>query len=163
VSITFTPDVVDLPDTKPETDDNVRPPDATDEAPYGYTKTGRIRKRPIGSRAGGGPSANASNEKLAAQAAEALSQIHDLMAAGSYVMGFRDTPRKITDANDAFKDRAAAALVNDPKLCRSILRGGESAGKMGLVVAYVMFAASIAPVAMSEAKEMRAARAEMTE
>jgi hypothetical protein len=53
-------------DSTPETEDNVRPDDATEEAPYGYTKSGRIRKRPIGSRAsGGGVVSNATNERLA--------------------------------------------------------------------------------------------------
>jgi hypothetical protein len=85
------------------------------------------------------------------------------MAAGTFVIGLRETSSTIADKNEVFKERAAAALVNDPKLCRSILRGGESAGKLGLLVAYVMFGASIAPTAMTEVRALRAAREEVDE
>jgi hypothetical protein len=60
-------------DITPDLD--VDEPDVTDsEAPYGYTPTGRVRKRPTGSRKNATRQAGASNEKLARQAAKTLVQ-----------------------------------------------------------------------------------------
>ena len=133
------------------------------EAPYGRTKTGRIRKRPVGSgtrtsSAGDSPSGER-NRKLAEQAAGVLGSIHDTMAMGAFSIGLRATPSAISTANEQFVSMATEALLNDPALCKSILRAGAKGGKGALIVIYGMFLIAVVPTAVLEVKTMRAVAA----
>lgn len=144
------------------TDETPRDIDAesliSEEAPYGYTTTGRIRKRPLGSRARGGPSGEKGNAVLARRAANVLGTLNSVTAGSLYVLGMRDTASAIAQHNDDFENKAAMALANDPKLCRTLLRGGEASSKLLLVAAYGSLAMAVAPVARREYSELKAQR-----
>lgn len=96
-----------------------------------------------------------SNTALAAQAADALFQLNGLVALLGTLAGYEATGEQIQLGNDAFRDKAYEALLTDPELCRTILRGGVLSGRMALVLAYGMFGASVAPVAVMEFKAKR--------
>lgn len=127
-----------------------------DEAPYGYTASGRIRKRPIGSRVGDASprKAGMSNEKLARQAAALLAQVNNIVAVGLTIAGMPGTASAIANANDGFEEQAYNALLPDPALCRSIVRVGGTSSKVSLLIAYGMFTVQIAPVAVMEARSL---------
>jgi hypothetical protein len=146
-------------DITPDLD--VDEPDVTDsEAPYGYTPTGRVRKRPTGSRKNATRQAGASNEKLARQAAKTLVQTHGIIAIPLILVGLTETAAALTDEqrNDLFEEQVYSALLTDPALCRSILKGGGTSGKIMLLIAYVMFGAGVGAVAIPEVRELQAAR-----
>lgn len=104
--------------------------------------------------------ASNSNSALATQAVDALMQINGFMTLGAMITGFYQTASAITDAEDGFRRQAHAALLTDPALCRSILRGGTKSGKVALVIAYLMMGATIFPTAKAEFVAKRDARAE---
>lgn len=135
-------------------------PDATPEAPYGYTAGGRIRKRPIGSRSNssGGPTgANSRNESLGASAAQLLAQMNSLVGLSLSAFKLVETSDAIDEANKIFEPMAREALANDPKLARRIMSGGVSSSKAQLTLAYVVFGMAIMPSAREELSERRAA------
>lgn len=90
------------------------------------------------------------NERLAAQAADVLSGINDIVATGTMFVGFQATASMIAEGNEAFREQAYQALLIDPALAKTILRGGSSSGKIALVMAYAMFLAPVSRVAIQE-------------
>lgn len=130
------------------------------EAPYGRTASGRIRKRPVGSRKNGPTGPRGSNEQLAKQAASLLAQTNGLITTGLFLVGFQRTASAIAERNEPFEAQVAAALVTDPALCRTILKAGGTSAKLSLLIAYAMLAGSVAPVAISEYREIQNARIE---
>lgn len=162
-----------VPDSAPPTDDYedlsavagviplaVSSEDGYDpEAPYGRTKTGRIRKRPVGStRRTGTAGPRGSNEVLATQAATLLVQVNAFAVTGLMIAGMRQTASEIAGRNDAFEAQVRSALLTDPDLCRTILRAGGASAKVSLLVAYGMLFGSVAPTAVMEYRELRASR-----
>jgi hypothetical protein len=105
-----------------------------------------------------GTRSKGSNEKLAKDAVAVLTSMHDYMAMGAMFMQLMGTASAIAQANENFVPRAEAALSNDPALARRIIALGSKGGKAMLLGAYVGFALSVAPVAMSEINAQRAAR-----
>jgi hypothetical protein len=98
------------------------------------------------------------NNALAAQAADALVQINSLVAFGATVMQYEETGQTLRDAQDEFRNRAHAALVTDPKLCQAILRGGPMSARAALILSYGMLATVVAPIAVQEYRDKRAAK-----
>ena len=138
------------------------PPDAggpiPDPAPYGYTPSGRIRKRPVGSRNRSADS-GAVGSADAARAASVLASLNEGICVGLAAVKFTGTAGAILAGNDDFRANAELALRNDPKLCRAILRGGSSGGKLGLILAYVMLANTAGTVAIGEYRALAAEKA----
>jgi len=140
------------------------PPSTDDpEAPYGRTKSGRIRKRPVGSARRGASGPRGGNEVLARQAASLLAQANGLITTGLFLTGFPRTASAIAERNEPFEAQVTAALIADPALCRTILRAGGTSAKLSLLVAYGMLAGSVAPVALEEYRDMRSRRADEEE
>ena len=104
-----------------------------------------------------------SNAQLAAQAADALVSVNSLVVMGLMFAQFGDTASEISKREDAFREQAYQALLTDPALCKSILRAGQTSGKISLLIAYGMLGASVAPTAMVEVNEKRDARAKARE
>lgn len=103
------------------------------------------------------------NEKLAAMAVDVLCQGNAALTVGLMFVRLNETASAIAAREDAFRAQAYEALKLDPALCKMILKGGASSGKVALIVAYAMMGASVAPVFMTEMKEKRADRAEDNE
>lgn len=95
------------------------------------------------------------NEKLAAQATDALLQINGLVALLAAVAQYENTAEAITSAEETFRVRVHAALITDPELAQSILKAGTASGKISLIIAYGMLATAVAPVAVVEYKMKR--------
>jgi hypothetical protein len=95
---------------------------------------------------------------LAAQATATLEQVNGLLALGVMALGFTQTAHAISAANPAFKEQAHAALLTDPELCRLILKTGGASSKMALGMAYVGMGMMVAPAAVIEYREKKAAR-----
>jgi hypothetical protein len=106
------------------------------------------------------PKLKTGNEKLAAQALELLVNLNDMLCGGLMIIGFHGTAMAISAREDAFREQAMAALLADPALCRKLTEKAKVAGPLGLLLAYGMLAASIAPVAATEYQDMRARAAE---
>lgn len=100
------------------------------------------------------------NDKLAAQAADALVQLNGLAMIGLMTTGFNSTASAMQLTQDGFRQAAYEALLTDPALCRSILRAGTTSGKVALIIAYGMMLSAVVPTALVEAREKRAAREE---
>ena len=96
------------------------------------------------------------NAVLAKQATDALVQMNGLFGTGIYVLGFPETSSAIAERSDAFEEQAYNALLTDPALCRMILRGGTTSGKLALLIAYSMLAGGVAPTAITEYRDRRA-------
>lgn len=96
---------------------------------------------------------------LAAQAAKSLSNMNSMMAVLAAGIGLFGTGGAILEANTSFEEQAFNALLTDSELCKTILKtSGKSAG-LGLIVAYGGMAVAVAPVAVMEIKDKKAARA----
>lgn len=114
-------------------------------------------KRSSGS-SGSSPKTRGSNAVLAAQAADNLAQLNNMLSFGSMAVGFNATASAIANSNEGFRQAAYEALLTDPALCRSILRAGKTGGKFALMMAYAMFGMNVVPVAMMELNERKAQR-----
>jgi hypothetical protein len=99
------------------------------------------------------------NEKLAGQATDVLCQLNDWLAIGAMMAGLHGTAGELAERQERFREQAHAALLLDPTLARTILRGGAKSGKAALAMAYLTMLGSVAPTAVVEFKELRAARA----
>jgi hypothetical protein len=97
---------------------------------------------------------NAAN--LAAQATEALCSIDGIMSLGARIVGFTRTAETIENADEVFRIRVNAALINSPDMCRRILRYGSKGGDAALFIAIGLHIATIAPVFVSETREKKA-------
>lgn len=117
------------------------------------------RKRGGGKSAASSTAGGGSNEKLANQAVDVLCQVNEMVAVGAMLAKLFGTASAISERNDAFREQAYQALLLDPGLCKTILRGGAKSGKFALIGAYAMLAVGVVPVAIEEVKELRAARA----
>ncbi len=106
------------------------------------------------------PAANATNVKLAEQAADVLAQYNDIACAGLMVGGMPITASRLAEKNPVFRSQAIAALTTDPALCRSILSAGQKSARMSLAFAYILLAAAVTPSAISEVKAKRYAAAD---
>jgi hypothetical protein len=104
------------------------------------------------------PRITGNNATLAAQATEALCSIDGIMALGARIVGFTDTAETIEEADETFRLRVHAALLNSPDTSRKILRYGSKAGDAGLFIAIGLHIATIAPVFLTEAKIKKAER-----
>src|SRR5215471_6273072 len=98
------------------------------------------------------------NAQLAAQATEALCSIDGMAALGARIIGFTNTAETIEEADEVFRLRVNAALLNSPDTARKILRYGSKAGDSALFIAIGLHIATILPVFMTEAKEKKAER-----
>lgn len=129
---------------------------ATKEAPYGYTKSGRIRSKPLGSstRKGSMPA----SESQAKAAAAILASGNAMLGAGLYSFGFLASAQEVEAGNERFEQMAYDALLADPAMCKKILSLGSSSAKVQLLVAYGMLASRVAPAAITELKERKAMR-----
>ena len=99
------------------------------------------------------------NERLAAQATDALMQINGIGALACMVLGMPLTASAITTAEAGLREQVHAALITDADLCSKILSAGTHSAKISLIIAYGMFAAAVAPVGVAEAKQLRERRA----
>lgn len=100
------------------------------------------------------------NAVLAAQATEAICSIDGMMALGARIVGFTATAEIIEEADEVFRLRVNAALLNSPDMSRKILRYGSKAGDSAFFIAIALHIATIAPVFMGEAKQKKAEKAE---
>jgi hypothetical protein len=159
-TIPFTEDAPRQQDSSPPLDDGFTPeyPGATPDAPYGYTTTGRVRKRaPNGSRSTGPTASRAvGSAKQAQEAAKVLTNFNRLLGFGFAGLGLFETAGVWNEAQDTFYTQAVAALENDPGLCRTILKTGATGGKLSLFLAYGMLGLTVAPVAVQEYQTKRA-------
>lgn len=92
------------------------------------------------------------NAALAAQAAEALCQLNNILTMPFMLLRYVATASAVARANDGFREMAYNALLTDPKLSASIVRGGTSGGKVALVIAYGVLGSAVGPVFMMEHK-----------
>ena len=98
------------------------------------------------------------NDKLAAQATEALVQLNNLTGLGVRLLGLQTTAEMIVFCEDTFREQAYAALLTDPALCKQILSAGQVSAKFSLAIAYAMLGAQVAPLAIMELKQKRMAK-----
>jgi hypothetical protein len=159
---------VRVPDIVPDFDDagsNVEYPCSVcgqEAGPYGGrgrkpTKCDTHKKAP-GSSSPRVPRLTGKSAELAAQATEALCAIDGIMSLGARIVGFTRTAETIENADEVFRIRVNAALINSPDMCRKILRYGSKGGDASLFIAIGLHIATIAPVFMSEAKEKKIER-----
>jgi len=101
--------------------------------------------------------------KEAKQAATVLSQYNGMIAALLMIpnpwLHLPATASAIAAADEGFEEQAARALSTDPKLCRLINKSGSTSGIVGLLMAYGMLGAAVAPVAITEVREKNGNRA----
>jgi hypothetical protein len=159
--------VIDIPvftDAKVPTDESATADDTLRclecGKPLVYAGRGRKPKyceehRKSSSKSAGPRKGAGNNATLAAQATDALCQVHGLVASLGYVTGFPMTASAIAGAEDGFREQAYNALLTDPDLCKAILRAGTTSGRVALLIAYGMFAGAVAPTAVMEFKERR--------
>lgn len=115
-------------------------------------------KKSIPTPRGSAPKITGTNAVLAAQATEALCSIDGMLQLGAAVMGFTETSAVIAEADEVFRIRVNAALLNNPNSARKILSWGGKAGDAGLFIAIGLHIATIAPVFAHEAKQKKAER-----
>jgi hypothetical protein len=102
------------------------------------------------------PRVKGTNASLAAEATEALVQLNGFAAVGAMMIGYHATAGAIAERETLFREQAYSALLTDPALCRTILKGGTTSGKVALVIAYTMFIGGVAPYTISEYRERKA-------
>lgn len=134
-------------------------PGSTPDAPYGYFENGNPRKRRPkgmgGTRISG--VSRSSNTAQAVAAAQMLARINGLVGISLNMFGMPMTAAMLADANKNFEAMATEALMSDPALCKKILSAGQSSGKAGLTMAYIVMGVSIAPGITAEYKMKRRA------
>jgi hypothetical protein len=85
-------------------------------------------------------------------------------AIGLMLMQLPATSMKLSECNDeALRQQIYEALLLDPDLCRTIVRGGVKSGKLALIIAYVGLGAAVFPTALVELKEKKAERQQARE
>src|SRR5262249_14888572 len=100
-----------------------------------------------------------SDAVLAQKATEALCQLNGFVAIGAMFMRMPMTASAIHTATDeGFREQTYNALLLDPALCKTILKGGTRSGKVALIAAYAMLAGAVMPVAALEYKALKAER-----
>jgi hypothetical protein len=156
-------DVIVEPDVIPTVDDVEYPCSVCGREAGPYAGRGRKPTKCPDHKPGNGATRSAikttgSNKVLAGQAADALAQLNGVLAIGAMAVGFNRTAAALGQSNDGFREQAYEALVTDPALCRMILKGGATGGKMALMLAYVMLGVNVAPVAKMEYDAKKAER-----
>jgi hypothetical protein len=156
-------DARDITDTVPELSDVEYPCEICGKEAGPYGGRGRKPKRCSEhkrqqSRTPSTPRVSGTNAQLAAQATEALCAIDGMAILGARVIGFTSTADTIEEADEVFRMRVHAALLNSPDTARKILRYGSKAGDSALFIAIGLHIATILPVFMTEAKEKKAER-----
>ena len=130
--------------------------------PLEYSGRGRKPKycdeHKKGGRRTGVKASTPKNERLAAQATDALMQINGIAALICMLSSMPMTAEAINKAEDGLREQVKAALITDPDLCNKILSAGTHSAKISLVIAYGMFAATVAPVAVLEFRQNKALR-----
>jgi hypothetical protein len=154
--MTLTLESVSVP-TGPDEDEapDIDSPGYDAEAPYGRTKSGRIRKRPVGGTRVASGSTPARSEKLARQATAVLMQVNGFIIMGAILASMMETAGKLTERTPVFEDQIYNALVLDPAMCEQILKTGVKSGKVMLLIAIVTHAVAVMPTAVVEFKEQR--------
>ena len=104
------------------------------------------------------PKTTGKNAQIAGQAADTLAQYNELVAFVATLSTWNNTGEALINANDAFREKAYAALLTDPELAQSIVRTGGISGKAALIISYAMLATAVAPVAVMEARAKKADR-----
>lgn len=104
-----------------------------------------------------------SNEKLAADATAVLVQFNDLLTLGMMGAKLHGSASKLANHKEVFEVQAFNALMTDPALCHTILRGGALSGKALLAFAYGSMIMAVAPTLVEEVKERRANAANVNE
>jgi hypothetical protein len=104
------------------------------------------------------PRVTGRDANMAAQATGVLVQLNALLAMGVAALGLFGTAGAIASANETFEQQAHAALLTDPELCKLILKSGAKSSKVALGLAYGGMAMSVAPTAVNELRERKAAR-----
>jgi hypothetical protein len=104
------------------------------------------------------PRITGNNAALAAQATEAICSLDGMAALGARIIGFTNTAEVIEEADEVFRLRVHAALLNSPDTARKILRYGSKAGDSALFIAIGLHLATVLPVFMGEAKTKKAER-----
>lgn len=99
---------------------------------------------------------------IAREAADVLAQINGLIGIGLLVAPapykFPATAAKLDEVAPKFDAEVYKALQASPTLARSIARAGGVSGAAGLIIAYGMLGASLAPIALMEWQANRAAK-----
>ena len=130
--------------------------------PLDYSGRGRKPKycaeHKKGGQRTGVRSSTAKNEKLAAQATDALMQMNGLAALVFMLSGMPMTASAVTGAEEGLREQVHAALITDPELATKILSAGTHSAKISLVIAYGMFAAAVVPVGVMEFKQNKEKR-----
>lgn len=103
------------------------------------------------------------NVKLARAATDTLLGINSFAALGLRIGQLPITADALEAEEQTFQTRVYEALLLDPELCQIILRGGGLTGRMALLLAYLMLAKNVAPVATMEIANRRLERAERRE
>jgi len=169
MTVTFTDetsipdDPRDLTDAVPEVTGVEYPCEVCGKEAGPYGGRGRKPKRcsehkKQASRATSTTKVRGTNADLAAQATEALCSIDGMAALGARIIGFTNTAETIEEADEVFRLRVHAALLNSPDTARKILRYGSKAGDSALFIAIGLHIATILPVFMTEAKVKKAER-----
>lgn len=159
--MSFTLESVDVPKVSDADIDLDETPDVDSpgydaEAPYGRTKSGRIRKRPVGSATRVGTS-TAKNERLATQATAAVMEAREAMTLGAMMFGLADTSSVLVARSDAFKARIHNAFLLDSQLAETVVKAGVKSGKIMFLSAILLDAAAVAPTAVVEIRALREA------
>lgn len=92
------------------------------------------------------------NQNLAGQATDVLLRLNSFAAFGARIFEYDLTAEALDNAKDPFREAVYDALLIDPELARWIMRGGTDSGKIALLVAYLMLAGAVIPVATLERK-----------
>lgn len=105
------------------------------------------------------PARSKRGDAIAREAADVLVQINGLIQVGMLIVPepykMPRTAMKLDAVSDKFGEQAFEALKASPALAKAIARAGGVSGSAGLIIAYGMLAASIAPVAVEEWKSKR--------
>ena len=112
-----------------------------------------------GTKPNGPKTTTGKNKALAATAADTLAQYNGILALGCMLTPYPETGNAITNANETFREQAFNALLTDPKLAAQIANGGTISGPALLVIAYLSMIGAVAPVAVMEYKQNKAAKA----
>lgn len=111
----------------------------------------------------GGVRVTGKASNLAAQAAKTLVQLNSAIALGAAALSMFGTSKAIFGYQATFEEQAYAALLTDPEFCAQILRAGTKSAKASLTLCYVGMGIAVAPIAVTEIKEKRAAKLAATE
>lgn len=156
--MTLTLETADVPpDFGEDETPDIDSPGYDPEAPYGRTKSGRIRKRPVGTRSAGTVTSSARNATKARQAAGAVCQLNTFAVIGLITSGMHETAGTLAANEDKFRTDLENAFALDPSLADYVLKMGVKSGKVMLITALVLHFGRAVPTAITEYRENIAA------